>query len=381
MKLHGPAGGQFVLAPWYILAMVIGTTSSILALSGFKNKQEVEHQELETQEEGVALAEIVHTNTWQHPRRKLPDSWQLAEERSSLDLAACPDAGGRGSHEADEPVTPVAYGRAWSAPIRVRSHSRMDRVFPKRQRTQEPNQKGGVSDVENQRTAEEQTQSGTLTLRRLLLGLLAASISAILANHKAVLHAAERFEKTKAGCTDEESLCPDIMIEQFDNFGSYNASFGIGCIIVATVQLVILAAFNKLTQQALPKLHFKLMIRWGTLAGSLWTAGNFSGRLAISRAGGPAFTMPMSMAMTTVACGAWGILFYKETSSFIRAAIWFLAAAFTVCFVILLGEEAGKLPVTSFASCAVCKAVLHTDFGSTFLFHFMYSSWVTIYTD
>jgi len=280
-------------------------------------------------EEDVASAEIVHAKSWQHPRRKLPDSWQLDDERSSSDLAACPDAGCRGSHEADEPVTPLAYGQAWSAPVLVQIHP-----------TQDPNQNGNFSDVENQVPAKEQTESGTL--RRLFFGLLAASISALLSNHKAVLQAAERFEKAKAECADVESLCPDFMIEQFGHFGSYNASFGIGCVLVATVQLVILAAFNKLMQQDLPKLHFKLMIRWGTLAGLLWTAGNFSSRFAILRAGGPAFTMPMTMAMSTVLCGAWGILFYKEASSCTRAAIWFLAAAFTVCFVILLGREAGK---------------------------------------
>merc|ERR1712113_80482 len=112
-------------------------------------------------------------------------------------------------------------------------------------------------------------------------------------------HAARRA----AGCEASLSACPSFMQEQFNTFGSYNASFGIGCAIVTSIYYVGAVGFERLQGRAVPPLHFSVMSRWGSLAGILWAAGHFFQLAAVARSGGPAFVQPMNLAIQTIASG------------------------------------------------------------------------------
>jgi len=142
-----------------------------------------------------------------------------------------------------------------------------------------------------------------------------------------------------SGCEASLIGCPAFLQEEFNTFGSYNASFGIGCAIVTTFYYLSAVVFERSQGRPVPPLHFKVMSKWGSLSGILWVLGHFFQLSAVARSGGPAFVQPMNLAIQSIVSGAWGLIYYKEVESSLRAGLWSLAMTWTVIFVALLGGE------------------------------------------
>jgi len=181
--------------------------------------------------------------------------------------------------------------------------------------------------------------------RQLLSGLLLSGLGAFFS---AMQFATMSFGKKAArsahggACVEDLSSCPSFLQEQFNSFGSYNASFGIGCALVTSLYYLGLVAFEKTQGRAVPSFHFQVMSKWGSVAGLLWAIGALFQRSAISKAGGPAFMQPLNLALQTIASGAWGILYYKEADTLLRILLWGLAVTFTLTSGILLSSERGS---------------------------------------
>lgn len=146
--------------------------------------------------------------------------------------------------------------------------------------------------------------------------------------------AAERAD----GCADDTEKCSPVFKEQFNNAGSWMASFGIGTVLVTSVYVAGFFAIARLNKQDLPEFHFQVLRVPGTIAGLLWVLGNFFQTAAVVR-GGNAVMLPANQAIQLVTSGAFGLLYYKEMPNLCRASLWSLAAMWTLVAVIFLSQE------------------------------------------
>lgn len=193
-----------------------------------------------------------------------------------------------------------------------------------------------LSDVDV--SAVGQPTSGTISKSDLIIGLSCAFGAGIFsALQFAVISIGHKVEDP--GCTE----CPAHAhyINEFDSFGSYMTSFGIGAGLITPLYLGLFTASETCAGRDLPESHFQTLKLLGSCAGWFWVAGNVFQSAAVNR-GGDAVMGPANQACQLITSGAWGLLYYREVRDPKRIGCWLLAAAWTVCFVILLGREKQK---------------------------------------
>jgi len=196
-----------------------------------------------------------------------------------------------------------------------------------------------VADVEgqDQPLQQEVAESGSISTTDLIAGLLAALMAGIFsALQFAVITIGKKHEDP---CPDTHD-CPGYahFKEEFDSFGSYMTSFGIGAGLMTSIYLSIFAGTEKCQGKELPQSHFQTLRVLGSIAGWCWVAGNCFQSAAVNR-GGSSVMGPANQAIQLITSGAWGLLWYKEVKEPIRIVCWLLSAAWTIVFVILLGQE------------------------------------------
>ena len=149
----------------------------------------------------------------------------------------------------------------------------------------------------------------------------------------------KRYEEQKAGCFGETTPpCSTQMVERFDNFGSWMASFGIGAAMVTSAFALVYISYAFVRYHHLPSFHFGVLKIPGSLAGICWSLGAFFQTAAVVK-GGNAVMMPANLSIQIITSGAWAILYYKEMPSKLHGLLWCLAAAWTLISIILLGGE------------------------------------------
>lgn len=150
------------------------------------------------------------------------------------------------------------------------------------------------------------------------------------------------YEEKKHHCSVKGGTCPKATAEQFNNFGSWMASFGIGALVSNTFYYTLVAGYYISKGQPVPTpgRTWQVMKRPGTLAGLCWCLGNFFNTAAVV-AGGNAIVLPISLSTSLITGGLWGLLYYKEVKGK-NAMLWVVAAAWTLTFMVLISFEKGK---------------------------------------
>lgn len=139
----------------------------------------------------------------------------------------------------------------------------------------------------------------------------------------------------------DDYACPAVTKEQFNNFGSWMTSFGIGAFLSTSFYYMLFAIYYSSNGLPIPNpaRTWNVMKGPGTLAGLCWCLGNFFNTAAVV-SGGNAIIMPISMCTTLITSGAWGIVYYGEVSGK-NATAWVCAAVWTLAFMVALGFEKG----------------------------------------
>lgn len=188
-----------------------------------------------------------------------------------------------------------------------------------------------VGQIANSSRAEE--------TKNFLIGLGFALLAGVFS---AVQYGAVNLGKTAAedadGCKGDESKCSAVFKEQFNNFGSWDASFGIGALLVTGVYVIGFFSMAKMQKRPLPDFHFQVLYKPGSMAGILWVLGNFFQTAAVVR-GGNAVMLPANQGIQLVTSGAFGLFYYWEVPERRRMVLWILAALWTLAAIILLSKE------------------------------------------
>eukprot|EP00449_Zooxanthella_nutricula_P031527 CAMPEP_0198490508 /NCGR_PEP_ID=MMETSP1462-20131121/2180_1 /TAXON_ID=1333877 /ORGANISM="Brandtodinium nutriculum, Strain RCC3387" /LENGTH=371 /DNA_ID=CAMNT_0044219073 /DNA_START=101 /DNA_END=1216 /DNA_ORIENTATION=+ len=176
----------------------------------------------------------------------------------------------------------------------------------------------------------------------LLTGLALAILAGVFSTCQfTTLSFGEQSARAAVGgaCAHNFAACPPVLKEQFDNMGSWMASFGIGCAMVTAVYYFGAWAVEAARGRQAPPMHFRVMSRYGSAAGLLWVIGYFFQQAAVVRAGGPAFMQPLNLALQMITSGAWGVFYYREVSCPRRVVFWLIAVSMTITFAVLLNAE------------------------------------------
>jgi hypothetical protein len=152
------------------------------------------------------------------------------------------------------------------------------------------------------------------TAKRTFLGICAAILAGFFsAMQYAVMTIGKHYEEDhalnhltgKMGCRkDMKHSCPTKLVEQFDNFGSWLASFGFGAILVTSVFVMGLAIRETSAGRPMPSFQFQVMKVPGFIAGGCWCLGNFFNTAAVMR-GGNSIVMAQQLSMTLITSGLW----------------------------------------------------------------------------
>jgi len=174
------------------------------------------------------------------------------------------------------------------------------------------------------------------------LGLLLAALAGLLsAAQFAAVTVGRRAAMRADGCEGRMADCSPALQEQFDTFGSWMASFGIGAVLVTSIYSALwLAAERLLWGAALPSMHWRVMRGPGSIAGIFWVLGNLFQTAAVVR-GGNALFMPTTCGVQLLTSSLWGVAWYKEIRDRKRMAVWALAVAWTLASTVLLSGEKG----------------------------------------
>lgn len=151
-----------------------------------------------------------------------------------------------------------------------------------------------------------------------------------------VIAVGKKVESSRFHCDP----CPekDHFVNEFDAFGSYMTSFGIGAGMMTACFFSFFAVSEKCQGKDKPESHFRILRVWGSVAGCCWVVGNVFLSAAVSR-GGDSVMGPASQAIQLTCSGAWGLLYFREVKDPRRIACWLLSAVWTFAFLILLGRE------------------------------------------
>jgi hypothetical protein len=151
-----------------------------------------------------------------------------------------------------------------------------------------------------------------------------------------VVNVAKRY--VLGPCADSPQECPPSMVERFDIFGSWMASFGIGALGISLAAVLMVWAIETSKGQALSSFQWKVMWLPGNLAGIFWAAGNVFQLAALTR-GGSAVMMPFNQGCSLMLTGLWGLLYYKEVKGPFLSVMWFAVAGCLVLAIVLLSHE------------------------------------------
>jgi len=177
--------------------------------------------------------------------------------------------------------------------------------------------------------------------RNHLLGMVGALGAGLFsAVQYAMVNIGKEVKQKSAGCykpVNKTITCPDDLTEEFNNFGSWMISFGVGAVIVTGTWMLGLFVYIKIKGIPMPGLQFNIMKYPGSIAGLCWSVGNFFNTAAVVK-GGNAISFPQSTACQLLTSGLWGIFFYGEIQGK-AILIWGLFAAITTAGIILLGFE------------------------------------------
>ena len=134
--------------------------------------------------------------------------------------------------------------------------------------------------------------------------------------------------------------CSAALEEQFDKFGSWFVSFGIGAMGVTLFVLACIVSWDMVVRRKPPPhFHWKVLRVNGVAAGSFWVLGNFFLTLAVVR-GGNAIVMAQGLSAMIVVSGLWGLLWYSEGGGgWGRRIVWLCGAVLTLVSMVLLGNE------------------------------------------
>jgi hypothetical protein len=184
--------------------------------------------------------------------------------------------------------------------------------------------------------------AGPSRFREMTVGILCAFLAGVFsALQFAVITIGKKLESRRSGdpaCEANYDDCPDWFKNEFDSFGSYMVTFGIGAGSVTALYLGVFVGVQRATSRPLPQSHFGILKILGSIAGCCWVAGNVFQSAAVNR-GGSSVMGPANQAIQLITSGAWGLLYYREVKEPVRILCWVLSAAWTVTFVILLGRE------------------------------------------
>lgn len=158
-------------------------------------------------------------------------------------------------------------------------------------------------------------------------------------------HEYDRY--TDLGCTSKNTTaCPPSLIEEFNTFGSWMISFGLGAAAMVSLVLTIVSFVEGSRPPTdgddrcfrVPSFNFGVLKIAGVSAGTFWALGNFLNTTAV-KLGGNAVIMAQTLSSSIITSGLLGIFYYGEGGSFAAKVIWAIAAAWTLASMVLLGLE------------------------------------------
>eukprot|EP00038_Savillea_parva_P025762 m.49375 g.49375 ORF g.49375 m.49375 type:complete len:401 (+) comp7113_c0_seq1:195-1397(+) len=194
----------------------------------------------------------------------------------------------------------------------------------------------------------KRTDSGNnVSARDAVIGSLSGMSSGFFgAMQYGVMTEGKALEEIKDHCKANTTACPKDLVEQFDSFGSWMVSFGIGALVAALMFYAMVSLIPGLNLRgprpwwppAPPSLHWNTLRTAGVAAGLFWVIGNFFVTLAVV-AGGNAVVLAQEQSTTVIVSTSLGILYYREGGNVASRVIWLAAAAITLAALVLLGLE------------------------------------------
>lgn len=124
----------------------------------------------------------------------------------------------------------------------------------------------------------------------------------------------------------------------------YLISYSVGSMIITILlwclrysfHLYQLRDFNK-AFNALPSFHFRILIGPGSLAGFLYSLGNFCSIIAVTALGqGVGFSFVQTSMLFS---GLWGIFYFREIQGAEMITKWMISSALTVIGILCLSYE------------------------------------------
>lgn len=172
-----------------------------------------------------------------------------------------------------------------------------------------------------------------------VLGLgLSVGCGVFAAVQYAVLTVAKKDVEKANNCSVKAATCSPEVNEEYDNFGSWLVSFGIGALGVTLILLLIVSLFRAMTGQPMLSLHWGVLKRSGVAAGVCWSIANFL-IIAGNVLHGNAVVLAQVLSFQIITSGLFGMLWYGEGGGPASKVIWSIAAIWTLVSMVLLGLE------------------------------------------
>jgi len=115
---------------------------------------------------------------------------------------------------------------------------------------------------------------------------------------------------------------------------SYVFSFAVGVVVVNSFMLLMYGLFRVIyMKQHVPYLHLRVMAIPGSIAGILWSIGNYFSIYGVLYLG-QSIAYPC-VQTSLIVSGIWGIFYYKELAGK-QIVIWICSAVVTLCGVVVL---------------------------------------------
>mmetsp|Transcript_69052 Transcript_69052/g.202158 ORF Transcript_69052/g.202158 Transcript_69052/m.202158 type:complete len:413 (-) Transcript_69052:31-1269(-) len=287
---HGPPGREFYLAPWYLLSLLLGM---------------------------AALVAV--------PRVRCCAAAVTASDPPVDDQLGVrgPEAAER-TREADKDKHQDAH----------------EGVFLQEAASLAENREGNALRADmTEEASRNAPEVMNATMANFAAGLCGACCAGLLsACQFGVASKARTVEESAAGCLGNPDSCPPALREQFNNFGSWMTSFGIGAAVATLFLLACFQTFARARKGSMPGLHLRALWLPGSVAGICWVLGNLFQLAAIMR-GGPIVMAASNNCFQLVTSGAWGLIYYREVRGVLRVSLWILAASWTIASAVLLSGE------------------------------------------
>eukprot|EP00928_Gymnodinium_smaydae_P080793 TRINITY_DN64418_c0_g1_i1.p1 TRINITY_DN64418_c0_g1~~TRINITY_DN64418_c0_g1_i1.p1 ORF type:complete len:409 (+),score=37.08 TRINITY_DN64418_c0_g1_i1:112-1338(+) len=175
-----------------------------------------------------------------------------------------------------------------------------------------------------------------------MLGIALSSLTGVFsAAQYGAVNVGKRFAERSSNCNSlhlSNATCSEVILEQFNPFGSWMASFGSGALAVTLIFLGSLVLYQRMRGIPLLELKFRLLCVPGSIAGLCWVVGALFQTAAAER-GGNAVIMPLTYSAQLLTTGSWSLLYYREVQGRRRIIVWIIAALWTLGMMILLSGE------------------------------------------